>query len=258
MEESWTEGKVQFWRDAFATYVSGDRKTWTRVGPGRNAAGKGKPAPKTKGKNQPKGGPGGGGGGKNMPGKPGGQQKPKKNPVGKDGKVMKCSYPGCGSECHFARDCPLAQQALETQAVELEEAGEQEEENAVKLTSSTYAASSSSTAPPPGRAFGAGLAPKDGIIQASAVMETRWWHGRQARSVMSASAKCGAPRSRGGVLDTACRRGVLGREWLRGWEKERAACVRQNRDFIQKHPSLLDFGSTGGTSEPECLTWLDC
>ena len=33
----------------------------------------------------------------------------KKNPRGKDGQVMKCFTPGCGSEDHFQKDCPMAQ-----------------------------------------------------------------------------------------------------------------------------------------------------
>ena len=53
------------------------------------------------------------------------------------------------------------------------------------------------------------------------------------------------PTSRGGVLDTACRRGVLGREWLRGWEKERAAFAGRRAVYAARMPTPKQAAKVG-------------
>eukprot|EP00974_Lingulodinium_polyedra_P048968 4706051-Lingulodinium_polyedra.AAC.1 len=31
-----------------------------------------------------------------------------RNPMGRDGRIMQCYTPGCGSTTHLKRDCPMA------------------------------------------------------------------------------------------------------------------------------------------------------
>ena len=148
---------------------------------------------------------------------------------------MKCRTPGCGSIYHFEKDCPKRQSTLET-----EELGEEEEEPAAEDTKLTSILETTPfSAPPPlgQRAFGAGSLPSSGVVRASPTFETQYLN---EKSVMSAAMGT-QPVARGGTLDTACRRGVMGREWLRRWEKERAAFIRQHREFIRKHPRLREW-----------------
>ena len=191
--EEWSQYGLHFWQDANATYVSADKKTWTRSGPGRTSS-------KGKGK-----GSGGGKLGDQGTGKKGApfslgakRAPPKENPIGKDGKVMRCRIPGCGSEWHFEKDCPK-RSTLETTLEDAE--GEASEVNETKLTSLPAPAPSLDE-----RSFSAGP-PANGVIQAFAVFETRWIQEGRA-SVLSAGEEEGPRAKQGEEALTRMRRKI--------------------------------------------------
>ena len=78
------------------------------------------------------------------------------------------------------------------------------------------------------------------MVGASPVFETKWVNERRCSVLINEERK---PRAKGATLDTACRRGVLGREWLRNWERERASFVRRNKEIIRRHPVLRDWAA---------------
>ena len=149
----------------------------------------------------------------------------RKNPIGKNGKVMRCRQ--CNSDEHFEKDCPKAE-ALETKTQD----GAAGAANEAKIAGVRVLSAG-------GNAGGSNGANKCNFYIPSGYEA---FEAKEQVKVSGGKARP-TPRARA-TVDTACQRGVAGREWLRPhWEASRAIWIRENWSDLQKDETLREWCS---------------